>query len=132
MKKCPGCRKQKPKAAFSRKRKGLQARCKECRSKYAKQHYAKNKKVYLKRAEAQRRAAWDVVRRLKSQPCKDCGKRYPTYVMDFDHVRGKKKYNIGGLNKITSIPMLLREVEKCDVVCSNCHRERTHKRYTAG
>lgn len=62
----------------------------------------------------------------KSVPCSDCGKEYPWYVMDFDHVRGEKLRNVGssrhmGYNKLKA------EIEKCDVVCSNCHRLRTYK-----
>jgi hypothetical protein len=54
---------------------------------------------------------------------------YPPYVMDFDHVRDKKSFEIGiavGRNK--PLAKLLPEIEKCDVVCSNCHRVRTHNR----
>lgn len=64
---------------------------------------------------------------LKGQPCADCGKNYPFYVMDFDHRdRSTKAFNIGhmlrqGWGKIKT------EVEKCDVVCANCHRIRTYK-----
>lgn len=61
----------------------------------------------------------------KSVPCVDCGERYPSYVMDFDHVRGDKKFNLSK-GKKTSVKTIDAELEKCDVVCSNCHRERTH------
>ena len=31
------------------------------------------------------------IRELKEKsPCRDCGKFFPYYVMDFDHVRGRK------------------------------------------
>lgn len=61
----------------------------------------------------------------KSVPCADCGVQYPPYVMDFDHVRGVKKFDISKMisRKMVSV---LEEIEKCDVVCSNCHRMRTH------
>ncbi len=69
---------------------------------------------------------------LKSVPCADCGIRYPHYVMDFDHVRGVKAGNVS-LMKAEGQAKLLAEVAKCDVVCSNCHRERTfgNKKYAA-
>ena len=57
----------------------------------------------------------------------DCKKRFPTYVMDFDHVRGKKSFNISSAQCI-NIGRLLVEIIKCDLVCSNCHRRRTYKR----
>lgn len=64
----------------------------------------------------------------KAVPCQDCGHRYPPYVMDFDHVRGEKRFNIGSNLLTPTIDELLDELAKCDVVCSNCHRERTHQR----
>jgi hypothetical protein len=71
-----------------------------------------------------------IVLKLKSEPCADCGQRYPPYVMDFDHV-GPKTANISGLVFTVSTERLLREVAVCEVVCANCHRERTHSRSEA-
>lgn len=45
--------------------------------------------------------------------------------MDFDH-REDKKFNIAQLSKIASVEKLKEEIAKCDVVCANCHRIRTH------
>ena len=67
---------------------------------------------------------------LKNKPCADCGKAYPPYVMDFDHVRGAKLYVPSKTHQL-AIAALLSETDKCDVVCSNCHRERTHRRGTS-
>ena len=69
-----------------------------------------------------------LVREAKALPCKDCNLSYPSYVMDFDHVRGKKRFTIGTNAFRMGIGPLLKEIKKCDVVCSNCHRERTHRR----
>ena len=69
---------------------------------------------------------------LKNKPCVDCGKRYPPYVMDFDHVRGKKLFNIGRDLKNRARKILLAEIAKCDLVCANCHRERTSQRRQYG
>lgn len=69
----------------------------------------------------------ELLRLAKDNPCADCGREYPYYVMDFDHARGTKRFEIrAGLTK--TVRMLLSEIAKCDVVCSNCHRERTHQR----
>ena len=63
-------------------------------------------------------------------PCMDCGKRYPYYVMHFDHLdHSKKKNNISDLvHGSVSMTTLLEEIEKCEVVCANCHAERTNNR----
>jgi hypothetical protein len=72
-----------------------------------------------------------VVQKAKSVPCSDCDVSYPFYVMDFDHVRGIKLFNIAFyLNK--SLKMINEEIAKCDVVCANCHREREHRRKLLG
>jgi hypothetical protein len=65
----------------------------------------------------------------ESKSCVDCGVAYPYYVMDFDHVRGEKTANVADiLNRSCSRPVLFAEIAKCDLVCSNCHRVRTHNR----
>jgi hypothetical protein len=51
--------------------------------------------------------------------------------MDFDHRKGEKKK--GNLSQLVADgylcgPSLDAEVAKCDVVCANCHRERTYRR----
>lgn len=56
----------------------------------------------------------------------DCGVPYPYYVMEFDHRDPSQKLaNIGRLLG-NSWKRLKDEIAKCDVVCANCHRERTH------
>jgi hypothetical protein len=75
------------------------------------------------RRRAQNRA---IMRTAKAQPCADCGKRYPYYVMDFDHRRGQKTTEVAKLVSNATPQRLRAEIAKCDVVCANCHRERTH------
>jgi len=72
------------------------------------------------------------IRDLKeNSPCRDCGKFYPYYVMDFDHVRGKKHANVMELIPTLSKKKIDEEIAKCEIVCSNCHRIRTHVRRIA-
>lgn len=63
----------------------------------------------------------------KAKPCADCGIQYAYYIMEFDHVRGVKKFVVAKAYS-NGAAAVLAEIAKCDVVCSNCHRERTHKR----
>lgn len=59
----------------------------------------------------------------QSTPCADCNKLFLHYIMELDHVRGKKSGNVSSM--LSSRPRLLRELAKCDVVCGNCHNART-------
>ena len=65
----------------------------------------------------------------KAVPCADCRGMFPPYVLDFDHVRGRKVGNIARLKMQTTRSVLLAEIAKCDVVCANCHRIRTYERW---
>ena len=61
--------------------------------------------------------------------CADCGWRGWARGMDWDHVRGKKRYGIATLiNDRWPVEFLIMETAKCDVVCANCHRIRTCER----
>ena len=72
------------------------------------------------------------LRDLKTKtPCIDCGINYPYYVMDFDHVRGVKQANVMELVSTLSKKKIDEEIAKCEIVCSNCHRIRTHMRKMA-
>jgi hypothetical protein len=72
------------------------------------------------------------LRDLKTKtPCVDCGINYPYYVMDFDHVRGQKHANVMELVSTLSKKKIDEEIAKCEIVCSNCHRIRTHVRRIA-
>jgi hypothetical protein len=83
----------------------------------------RRKKHYLERRSRNKAIADE----YKSKPCADCGQCFPPYVMDFDHVRGEKSYNVSYLIGSASEKKLRAEIEKCDVVCANCHRIRTWK-----
>lgn len=67
--------------------------------------------------------AW--INDLKSKPCLDCQLEYPPEAMDFDHVRGSKTLAISRMRGYRK-QRVLEEISKCDLVCANCHRKRTH------
>lgn len=67
-----------------------------------------------------------VIQQIKDTPCFDCKQEYPHFVLDLHH-EGKKTDNLSvayrdgwGINKI------VKELKECIVLCSNCHRLRTH------
>jgi hypothetical protein len=90
-------------------------------------HYIKHRGAYVLAQRKRQDALRAYIHSQKDKPCADCGRRYPYYVMDFDHLRDKK-FQIGLLYRRGSWKLLKDEIAKCDVVCSNCHRIRTHER----
>lgn len=65
---------------------------------------------------------------FKKRPCMDCKNIFPTECMDFDHRPGEiKKFNINSSYNRNKKD-LLKEIQKCDIICSNCHRIRTKSR----
>lgn len=132
---CSGCCVVKPIEEFNFKYRAKGVRhsyCRECGKRLTRSHYKRNKRSYLKRnlrAYTERR---QLVLEAKSRPCADCGIQYPYYVMDFDHRDGRlKEFSLHAVHRVTK-RAILREIAKCDVVCANCHRERTHQRRVAG
>jgi hypothetical protein len=98
------------------------------RNKAAKlRHYYNNKEQYLARNKVIKAEKIAYIRKLREDnPCMDCGKKYPYYVMDFDHRDPSAK--LTEVSRLVNFGWvkLKAEIEKCDIVCSNCHRERTH------
>lgn len=67
--------------------------------------------------------------------CKDCGETYPPFMMDFDHRDpAEKNFAIskGPNGSIVSLERMRAEAQKCDLVCANCHRMRTHRQRCSG
>jgi hypothetical protein len=95
------------------------------------EHYTANRGYHLAKALRSNRKRREWLRRqlaeLKAVACADCGVQYPTWLMEFDHVRGTKLFNLSAAPTI-SLDVLLAEAAKCEVVCSNCHQQRTRQR----
>lgn len=107
--------------------------CKVCVKEYNQLYYRQNKKKIKKYVNQKQKLLREknlaVVNGIRANPCKDCGKQYHIICMDFDHVDPTtKSFNIAhGIFKY-DIETLIREIAKCDLVCSNCHRIREHNR----
>lgn len=94
-----------------------------------KRHYERNRSRYIQKRKTYNDKIRVYIENVKaSSACTDCGKKYPPYVMDFDHTGDDKKFNVSGLYVRGSLRQVKEEIAKCEIVCSNCHRERTHKR----
>lgn len=97
----------------------------------SKRHYEKNKGWYRERNQRMKQELTEKLRAFKDVPCMDCGVKYPYYVMDLDHRPGEVKlYEPARLVSSGSRVKFEQEIAKCDVVCSNCHRQRTFDRKT--
>lgn len=94
---------------------------------YTKDYKAKKPEVIAAGASRKREKRRQLYQAFKATPCADCGRTYPHYVMQFDHVKPGK---IGCVATIKGgcKDRLLKEIAKCEVVCANCHAERTYKR----
>lgn len=137
LKTCAGCGVAKDKTEFTSKRAakdGLNASCRVCTRARSAAHFARHPAYYSKKAFERntelRRACRAFMNQQKSAPCSDCGVSYPPYVMDFDHVRWPKTDDVAAMVGQVSLQTLKDEIAKCEVVCANCHRERTHKKRT--
>jgi 5-methylcytosine-specific restriction endonuclease McrA len=70
------------------------------------------------------------VHEIKNAPCTDCGKKFPYYVMQFDHREHSSK--LGEIGRMVGDgygwDKIKAEIDKCDLVCANCHAIRHHNR----
>lgn len=63
-----------------------------------------------------------VFKYLSSHPCYSCNERNPI-VLDFHHTRNKS-FDISTMIKdCCSLPLIQQEINKCIVLCANCHRK---------
>ncbi len=130
---CCDCGLSKPVNLFNVKRSAFQPYCRSCQSDRHKIWYRENQKSHSKKctesAKIRKANFRRVVDAKKAVACADCHKEYPVICMDFDHVSGVKIANVSFLaSGRNSESKLMAELEKCEVVCSNCHRIRTAKR----
>lgn len=96
-----------------------------------KKHYEANKQYYLDKNKKATAARVEYLVELREKtPCMDCGKNFPYYIMDFDHREAKPEKRVTTLVG-SSWKRMLEEIEKCDIVCANCHRVRTWQRRLA-
>lgn len=133
MKYCPKCQIDKDLSEFrpnKTRKDGYQSYCIICDKEYQNEWYIKNSSVVKNRSKITR----DIIRKrnreyiinyLKNHPCVKCNET-DIIVLEFDHLRDKE-FNISkGLDKY-SIKKMQKEINKCQILCSNCHRRKTSK-----
>lgn len=134
MKKCTKCNIIKPEYSFNKDsttKSGLYLVCKKCRGNYYQRNKDKIKKYRDSRIEITRKYTKHyredtkiIMAQLKINGCAICGYDKCINALDFHHVNsGDKKFPVGS-NTITHKDFI-EELQKCVLLCSNCHREIT-------
>lgn len=127
-KRCGRCGRERLTKFFNRRRGDqLQSYCRDCHKAANQLHYLSNKQAHLEKAYQRRAQLRRLVNEAKAKPCADCGVSYPFYVMDFDRREGRD-FTISQAWRARAWDKVIAEIQKCDVVCANCHRERTYDR----
>jgi hypothetical protein len=134
LRRCGRCGQSKSPAEFAWRRRAKGQRdnlCRPCRAEYHREHYEANRDRYVAQARERKRAlalerTTYLIDYFGSHPCVDCAENDPV-VLEFDHLRDKL-FDIGQALPYRSWASILCEIEKCVVVCANCHRRRTAKR----
>lgn len=90
-------------------------------------YYWRNREMEISRVRIRQAATLEMLRELRQVPCADCRVSFEPHQMDFDHRDpATKSFDLmTGRAMLMSTRRLMAEVEKCDIVCANCHRVRT-------
>lgn len=130
MKTCSRCQSEMSEDCFSKDRSKSDGRsiyCKQCRKEKAKNWFDSNPGKKIEYWSRHKRTFLRKIEMIKTERgCYDCGVLgLPPSCYDFDHLPGKeKKFDIAK-PKSWKWDQMIDEINKCQVVCSNCHRKRT-------
>lgn len=127
MKQCTKCREIKDLKDFSFKNKQknlLQSQCKKCSRENNKIHYKGNVKYYCDRNKRVRKEVFLYVKNLKeNSKCYKCGES-DECCLDFHHRDPSiKRFSIGTGKVQNTLSTIKIELDKCDIICANCHRK---------
>jgi ribosomal protein S27E len=99
---------------------------------YRDKHYADNKQRYIDQTADRKLKLKLEIWELKRVPCMDCGNEFNPWQMHFDHRPSETKLgNIATMVANCQRKKVFEEIKKCDVVCANCHADRTYFRHPA-
>ena len=128
MKQCNKCNENKSLSEFNKnktKPDGYQYYCRECEKVYKKKNYLHTKERYLERNSEIRERNKAFLKEIKSElKCSMCGEDHPA-TLDFHHRDPQEKDQMvsKAIFRGWSIERIKKEIDKCDVLCSNCHRK---------
>lgn len=126
---CTKCNRELPLNCFNFKYKNLNKRhtiCKECQRRYKKEsyyrHYDENKEKFKERRNSRFLEQKDFLYKIKKSGCIVCGETEPC-CLDFHHLDPSTKDFTIGASLGASYEKIQREIDKCVIVCANCHRK---------
>jgi phosphoenolpyruvate carboxylase len=128
MKYCGTCKNEKQLSEFNKnkgKKDGLNTICRECSKVKAKEFYNTHKEQHLKNVYKNRdryKEQIDIyITSVKSVGCKYCQEKMEC-CLDFHHL-SDKEFSIGEKKYWYCLDRLIEEINKCVVICANCHRK---------
>lgn len=109
---------------YTRSKDGRQPMCKGCRKQYDAEFWQKKRTEYQPRKRERRQ---DITRQFKSYKeglfCTVCGES-ARECLDFHHIKGEKELSVAdAISRGWSMQRIHQEIEKCVVLCANCHRK---------
>lgn len=128
-KECTNCENELTVTSFHRRGNGYQSWCKECRRKKDQQYHLDNREKRSEQKKVWKRHFSEWYMSLKNGLCADCGESFHPVCMQWDHLpEFTKTSNLSDLYGKKNKKMILEEIQKCELVCSNCHALRTYHR----
>ncbi len=111
---CSQCGEEKLITEFYQKKgyKNPQSKCKSCFNKYCAERWINKKIKFIE---------------YKGSKCTDCNISYPNepyVIFDFHHRDPKAKEFDWSKMRLQSEDRIKKEIDKCDLLCSNCHRKK--------
>ncbi len=139
---CSQCKADKPVEDFFLRDKTTGRRHAECKACYTErrriyytEHYRKYGDQYRQRAKIRREKIKDELQRylleyLSNKCCAKCGETDPV-VLEFDHINpSEKSFGIArAISDGLAWQKILAEINKCQVLCANCHKKKTAREF---
>ncbi len=128
-KQCPRCHEILRLEEFNKRRNGQpQPYCRECNKAYQRQWYSENKveakdKSRLRKVRQRKILTNYIGNYLSKHPCVHCGETN-IVILEFDHKSSKEKDFVisGAISACYSLGKMIKEINKCQVLCCSCHR----------